>query len=125
MFLGQVQIGSYWIKSIRVGSFRFWFLRIKRNLDPKCTCKFSVPFRIGYFLIGSGSGFRVEVKILRPILHIHKIKNINIYIYVYIYIYQLIYIYISTKATKYHILTLAPSNMLFRILTLFLSNDME
>ena len=76
MFLSRVQIGSYQVGSIRVGSFRVRvysgrFLSVpvlsdKRNLDPKGTCKFSNRFRVGYFLVGSGSGFRVQVKMPKP-----------------------------------------------------------
>ena len=76
MFLSRVKIGSYRVGSIRVGSFqvrvysgRFLSVPVllgKRNLDPKSTYKFSIRFRIGYFLVGSGSGFRVQVKMPRP-----------------------------------------------------------
>ena len=59
MFLSRVQIDFYWVRSIRIGSFRDWvysgrFLSVsvllgKRNLDPNGTCKFLVRFWIGYF----------------------------------------------------------------------------
>ena len=76
MFLSRVQIGSYLFGSIRVGFFwvrvysgRFFTVPVlsgKINLDPKGTCKFLVRFRVGYFLVGSGSEFRVQVKMPRP-----------------------------------------------------------
>ena len=77
MFLSRVQIGSYWVGSIRVGSFRICvysgrFLSVpvlsgKRNLDPKNTC-ILVRFRIACFLVGFGSDFRVQGKMPRPII---------------------------------------------------------
>ena len=78
MFLSRVQIGSYQIGSIRIGFFRIRvysgrFLTIpvllgKKKLDAKSICKFSVWFRIGYFLVGSSSGFWVQVKMHWPTL---------------------------------------------------------
>ena len=82
MFLSWVQIGSYRVGSIRVGSFRVRVysgrfrsvpvLSGKINLDPKGNCKFSVRFRVGFFLVGSGSSFQVQVKMPMPIWNINK-----------------------------------------------------
>ena len=76
MFLSRVQIGSYRIGSIRIGFFRVRaylgrfpsvpVLSGNINLDPKGTYEFSVRFWVEYFWIGSGSGFRVQVKMPRP-----------------------------------------------------------
>ena len=75
MFLSRIQIGSYRVRSIRIGSFRVRvysgrFLSVPspfgyKKLDPKGTYKFSVRIRVGYFWVGSGSGLRVQVKMPR------------------------------------------------------------
>ena len=80
MFLSRVQIGSYRIGSIWFGSFRvrvysgrFFSVPVlsgKKNLDPKDICKFSVRFCVRYFRVDSGSDFRVQVKIPRPVYHV-------------------------------------------------------
>ena len=72
MFLSRVQIGFYRVGYIRNSSFRVRvysgrFISVpvllgKRNLDPKGTCKFLVRFRVGYFWVGSGLGFWVQIK---------------------------------------------------------------
>ena len=77
MFLSWVQVGSYRMRSIWIGSFRIWvysdrYLSVmvlsgKRNLDSKGIYKFSVRFWVRYFRIGFGSGFRILIKMLRPI----------------------------------------------------------
>ena len=69
--LSRVQIGSYRVGSIRidffgsgsirVGSFRFQFFRIKEIQ----TQKVFVNFRFGF-----GSGFRIQIKMPRPILSV-------------------------------------------------------
>ena len=55
-------MGSCWIQI-----YSDWFLSVpvlsgKINLDSKSTCKFLVRFRVRYFQVGSGSFFRVQVK---------------------------------------------------------------
>ena len=76
MFLSRVQISSYPVESIQLGSFRVriysdQFLSVpvlsgKRNLDPKSIYKFSVRLWSKYFWLGSRSGFRIQVKMPRP-----------------------------------------------------------
>ena len=43
----------------------------KRNLDPKDTCKFLVRFWVKYSLVGSGSGFWVQVKMPKPNIYLY------------------------------------------------------